>query len=841
MDANVLMGSEGAVELAKMLTCCLGTSIEMYPLSDLSMKALDKPPVPVPCDDGPEEALLSDIEDGGNHLEVVPNDIEENFMFPSIQSDAGHVVPNDEEGLKWEFGGSVETPTSYHSNRKTKFNTRGRKTFTTPLASMLAFFPMELWKLFVLRSNKYASFMKENGEKGSFPPWSRDTDLSEMMMFVSILIEMSLDTHPGRPFDRNWTYTEMTLRRFKELRAAFSVSEKGGEAEQNSKDALFKVRPLLNTLKKTLGIYLDPGTDLAVDESSVACRSMYGRNMIFFNNTKPSGKYHFRFYLLCETDYYNCLRMVVATKTGCDRADGFADPDHEESDVEEDTEEKEDESLDSEDKPFGGKQDYTKTTNLVLDICSNLKNSGRVVNTDNYYTSPQLAIALKEQGIFLRGTCRKSRKMFPKSVTFSKKEAKRVGRGRVKLAVNKEHGLIALGWTDGNAVHFLSSVDGNTMSTVNRRISLERTAVRAPLAIKRYNNGMQGVDRFDQLMSLYSLASRHAFKKWYKKMMMALLDIGLVNAEQHYWMKHKDEKQNDCNRYNFRKKLIQQMRKQDWSIYQGEPSVAPSLETESGLSIDSSLPNPIVLNQANTTTPGTCLGTPSSIDGAGGTANSVSTLGTPLRGSKSTSPECHAIAMSNYAKRQNNGNRSYQGMSCQVCSWEEKGVKTRNVMYCTTHGIRACMGTVPKPAENEDVKSRQRMIGESDPESLGWLCNRREWTCWKKMHDFYLPKGLWTGNVKNPQSFDAKNEPPMRRVLKKSNLYKLKEDWLIEKGVKANRNKKPGRKSTKVALPINDDGSESSPDHTEGSNELIEQPHNEVGLVDGEQSTNSQH
>ena len=136
----------------------------------------------------------------------------------------------------------------------------------------------------------------------------------------------------------------------------------------NSKDALFKVRPLLNTLKKTLGIYLDPGTDLAVDESSVACRSMYGRNMIFFNNTKPSGKYHFRFYLLCETDYYNCLRMVVATKTGCDRADGFADPDHEESDVEEDTEEKEDESLDSEDKPFGGKQDYTKTTNLVLDI-----------------------------------------------------------------------------------------------------------------------------------------------------------------------------------------------------------------------------------------------------------------------------------------------------------------------------------------------------------------------------------------------------------------------------------------------------------------------------------------
>ena len=90
------------------------------------------------------------------------------------------------------------------------------------------------------------------------------------------------------------------------------MSEKGF-AEENSNDALYKIRPLLNVLKKTLGEYLIPGSDLAIDETSVACRSKYGRQLIFYNNTKPSGKYHFRFYALCDSDTYNCLRIAIHT------------------------------------------------------------------------------------------------------------------------------------------------------------------------------------------------------------------------------------------------------------------------------------------------------------------------------------------------------------------------------------------------------------------------------------------------------------------------------------------------------------------------------------------------
>lgn len=41
---------------------------------------------------------------------------------------------------------------------------------------------------------------------------------------------------------------------------------------------------------------------------------------------------------------------------------------------------------------------------------------------------------------------------------------------------------------------------------------------------------MQGVDRNDQLRARFSLSDGHSFKKWYKKLAMAFIDIARVNA-----------------------------------------------------------------------------------------------------------------------------------------------------------------------------------------------------------------------------------------------------------------------------------------------------------------------
>eukprot|EP00957_Ditylum_brightwellii_P158114 12035207-Ditylum_brightwellii.AAC.1 len=42
------------------------------------------------------------------------------------------------------------------------------------------------------------------------------------------------------------------------------------ENKSKSNDYLYKVRPLLNVLKKMLGLFFTPGNDMALDKSSVA-------------------------------------------------------------------------------------------------------------------------------------------------------------------------------------------------------------------------------------------------------------------------------------------------------------------------------------------------------------------------------------------------------------------------------------------------------------------------------------------------------------------------------------------------------------------------------------------
>eukprot|EP00978_Attheya_sp_CCMP212_P011383 scaffold28086_cov32-Attheya_sp.AAC.2 len=38
---------------------------------------------------------------------------------------------------------------------------------------------------------------------------------------------------------------------------------------------------------------------------------------------KPGGKFHYRFYFVCEGDNYNLVRFTMHTRTNADLADGF--------------------------------------------------------------------------------------------------------------------------------------------------------------------------------------------------------------------------------------------------------------------------------------------------------------------------------------------------------------------------------------------------------------------------------------------------------------------------------------------------------------------------------------
>ena len=161
--------------------------------------------------------------------------------------------------------------------------------------------------------------------------WTSDITLVEIMKFFGLLFHMVLRPTPGNLYTSCWNdqgwhpYTaHMPLRRFQQIRSVIHFNATFDTSQRNKpNDALYKVRPLLNCLKLTFPLYLDMGDNFALDEASVASRSKYGNEIIFFNPTKPGGKYHFRFYLLCCSTSYACIRLRMHTRNNTDLGDGY--------------------------------------------------------------------------------------------------------------------------------------------------------------------------------------------------------------------------------------------------------------------------------------------------------------------------------------------------------------------------------------------------------------------------------------------------------------------------------------------------------------------------------------
>jgi hypothetical protein len=110
-----------------------------------------------------------------------------------------------------------------------------------------------------------------------------------------------------------------TLRIFKQLRSVLHFNS--NDAEVPGKDSLHKKHPLLNILKKNMGAFMVPGSELSLDEASVASRSNYDRHIMYYSPAKNCGKFHFRFYILADFSTFAALVLKVATRNNSDPFD----------------------------------------------------------------------------------------------------------------------------------------------------------------------------------------------------------------------------------------------------------------------------------------------------------------------------------------------------------------------------------------------------------------------------------------------------------------------------------------------------------------------------------------
>jgi len=508
----------------------------------------------------------------------------------------------------------------------------------------------------------------------------------------------------------------MSLKRFQQIRSVLAFnSHEITTRTDGKKDALHKVRPILNILKAVLGMYIKLGSDVSLDEASFACRSSYGRSLIFYNPKKPSGKFHFRAYCICcpETNLMVGIRFAtrdnfetvlpahmkrIVNQSNLNTGDSYSEDGFSYTSSTDDDEN----SHDLETNAYPASKGNNKIDEIVKDMCSILP-AGITVNLDNYYTSIASAIELRKRKIYVRGTLRSNRKFLPTKVLLTRKEATLSTRGFRKVAVAKEEGIVAFSWLDTKPVVMLSTADGTTESSgVKRREKDKRNMIPAPKCLQLYNKKMGGVDRHDEIRSTFSVHERHTFRRWYVQLYLCLLDVASANAKLCYGLKNPQlQKKNKEWGAEFFEKISDMLisDETDWGKYFGttdECSEYLGMHDEDDkrqhdldLLFDRSpLKKRKLIEQVEPAT--------------------------------SVVLEEKCIPTIKVTR-----DGSDRGRCCQICRFELRPNTVKDVYYCPTHKVRLCAVMKSQPNYNE----------------LPFVCKDEGFerlTCWEKAHAFYL-------------------------------------------------------------------------------------------------------
>ncbi len=324
-------------------------------------------------------------------------------------------------------------------------------------SSFFMYIPIAFWKVVA-----HATNVKANKKQAQI-------ELEEIMKFFGILFYMTLvdkgeyTNYWGRQvegfvlggdaFATDLSHV-MSLKRFQFIRSNLSFRHDVSECDMK-KDPAARIRPLLQLLKIRCPAFVEPSRNVAIDESSVACRSKFARHLIMYNPSKPTGKYHFKIYVCCCSESW----VANAFKLHC-RSDLSSRLQGVMEDAE--IQELQEENL-----------GISEMRQLVSELITPIVGTGRIVNTDNYYTSTQLLLLLKSKGLYGRGTVRTNSKHFPRVLVLAKDA--NTTRGDMLQAVSVEHQMVAASWIDGNVVNIVSNADASTKSPVWRQV--KRTKV----------------------------------------------------------------------------------------------------------------------------------------------------------------------------------------------------------------------------------------------------------------------------------------------------------------------------------------------------------------------------
>ncbi|XP_046674860.1 piggyBac transposable element-derived protein 4-like [Homalodisca vitripennis] len=155
---------------------------------------------------------------------------------------------------------------------------------------------------------------------------------------------------------------------------------------------------------------------------------------------------------------------------------------------------------------------------VVRKLMQNYLGKGHIIFLDNFYNSVDLAEYLMTNQTNMCGTLQSNRVGNPQVVVQTKlKKGECVSRQRGDVTVMK--------WRDKRNVLTISTSNGPEMEETRTK---RGEVIQKPSMVVRYNKGMSGIDRSDQMISYYSTPRKSL--RWYIKIFFHLLDVSLWNS-----------------------------------------------------------------------------------------------------------------------------------------------------------------------------------------------------------------------------------------------------------------------------------------------------------------------
>lgn len=466
----------------------------------------------------PEPSVLTDEEEGGDEIMVaedlprdVPGNIEvfrrDNNIILTDDNDSSDDEPLADKVKRsrsqlpaWRKCLPTYSSTSRVSTDVLAKQEDVKKLFSNlnPVQVFEKIFDEEVTSLIISNTILYAN----QNNRHNF-----QLDTVDLKKFIGVLILSGYHKLPRE--DLYWSYDEdvgmemvsksMSRQRYRDIKRNLHLvnNNEGG----TTRDKMFKIRPLADVI---MSKFLQWGVlheHISIDESMV----------------KYFGHHPAKQFIRGKPVRFGFKNWVAASSTGyCYTFDFYCGKSEEKST-----------------DPLGSRVVKKLLEKMETDSASHQ------VFFDNFFTSYNLLVDLKQKGFRATGTIRENRTK--KCPLRSAKEMKKEERASYDYRFDKQNEILLVKWKDNSVCTMATNYDTiEPLGAVKRWSSTQRQKidVNIPKVFQSYNKHMGGVDELDQSISLYRIAVRG--KKWWWALFTYIIDMAIANAWRLYVMSHND-------------------------------------------------------------------------------------------------------------------------------------------------------------------------------------------------------------------------------------------------------------------------------------------------------------